>query len=204
VPLEAAEEEERNAFRERDWNAARERANEEAEDTTALENEVAGLTGHGDDSSVEEVEDALPLCPPPSKYTNEEKEAWVETVAYIKICRKEEIKVPIKVPSEFHVKWSQEQMIMWTLANAEVKKLQASLNVGWRRAVAREATLGVKRERTGHAEKPEAVATYVGKAKSQPSKPPLTTHEKARLVHCVACYEFCPCVEVMLRGVMDR
>ena len=92
---------------------------------------------------------ALPLCPPPDKYTKEEKEAWVETVAYIRICRKEGIKFPIKVPSEFHVKWSPEQMAIWAVAKVEVKKLQARLTDVRRRAVARGATRGVKREMPG-------------------------------------------------------
>jgi hypothetical protein len=84
------------------------------------------------------------------------------------------------------------------------RKLQARLHVVRRRVVAREATRGVKRERTGHTEDPEAVAAYGGKAKSQPSHPPFTALEKARLVRCVACDEFRPCLEVMLRGVTDR
>jgi hypothetical protein len=95
VPPEVAEEEESHAFRERDREAARHRANEEAEDTNALENKVAGLTCAGDDCSVEEVEDAFPLCPLANKYTKEKKEAWIEIVAYVRICRKEGIKVPI-------------------------------------------------------------------------------------------------------------
>jgi len=37
VPPEVAEEKERHAFRERDWEVAHQRANEEAEDTNALE-----------------------------------------------------------------------------------------------------------------------------------------------------------------------
>ena len=51
---------------------------------------------------------------------------------------------------------------------------------------------------------PEAVATSGGKARSQPSQPPFTTHEKERLVHCVTFEEFRLCVEVMLLGLSDR
>ena len=40
--------------------------------------------------------------------------------------------------------------------------------------------------------------------RTTPSHPPFTTNEKARRVHCVACPEFRPCVEVMLRRVMER
>jgi len=49
---------------------------------------------------VEEVEDTLPLCPPPVKLTREEKEAWGETVVVVRRCRIEGTKVSIKIPSD--------------------------------------------------------------------------------------------------------
>ena len=49
---------------------------------------------------MEEVEDALPFCPPPVKLTREEKEAWDATVVVVRRCRIAGTKVAIKIPSD--------------------------------------------------------------------------------------------------------
>ena len=50
----------------------------------------------------------------------------------------------------------------------------------------------------GHTKHPEHVVVAGGrKTRSTPSQPPLKTNEKAIIVHCAACPEFMPCVEVM-------
>ena len=204
VPPEVAEEQERHEAREREWETAQERDAEDAEEQAALYNASVPSKVAGDDINVEEIEDAFPVCPPPDKYTADEKKAWVETVEYVRRCRKEDRKVPIKLPTDLFVKWTEEQKPIWPVAKAEVYKLQARINAVRRRAEARAASRVVKRERTRHMEDPEAVAASGGRAKSTPSQPPFTANEKARLVHCVVCEEFRPCVEVMLRGLTDR
>ncbi len=73
-------------------------------------------------SSVEEVQFVFPDCPPPNKFDSAEREAWDETVALIKHCRRTGIKVPIKIPSDLAVKWSKEQKAVWMLAKAGVTK----------------------------------------------------------------------------------
>jgi len=195
VPLEVAAEDAREAAREADRalmeERARERERKQWEEDAAEE---------GRDSSVEEVEDALPPCPPPSHYTMEEKEAWVQTVAFLRLCRKEGNKLHVKIPSDLACKWSKEQKAVWPKAKHELKKLQNMLNAVRGRAAIRKATRAVKREREGYTEDPEAVAAAGGKPRSQPAQPPFTANEKTRLVYCVACEEFRPCVAVMLRG----
>ena len=66
------------------------------------------------DSSVEEVEDALPHYPPPIHYTVQEKEAWVETVAFVRLCRKEGNKLLVTNPGYLECKWSTDQKTVST------------------------------------------------------------------------------------------
>ena len=84
---------------------------------------------NGDSSSVEEMEDALPHCPPPSNYTPEEKEAWVDTAAIVKQCRKEESNVPLNIPSDLDGKRSYAQNEVWPTAKLKLQKLQNMLYV---------------------------------------------------------------------------
>ena len=67
VPPEVAAEDEREALQVADWHAAQERDKEQQEDDARQ--------AARDDSSVDEVEDALQLCPPPWKLKPEKKEA---------------------------------------------------------------------------------------------------------------------------------
>ena len=62
----------------------------------------------------------------------------------------------------------------------------------------------MKKEILGHNEDQEFVAVAGGKQRTQAFQPPFSNNEKARLVHVVASEESRPCVEVMLRGIMNR
>ncbi len=64
-----------------------------------------------DDDTVEEVEEAFPHCPPPAHSTDQENEAWEDTVALIRHCKKTGIKVPVKIPSDLDGKWSKAQKL---------------------------------------------------------------------------------------------
>ena len=58
------------------------------------------------DSNVEWDENAFPLCPPPNDHKDDEKNAWDDTVALVRHCRRMGTKVPIKIPSDLDGKWS--------------------------------------------------------------------------------------------------
>jgi len=96
VPPEVAAEDAREADREADRirleEMYREREREDMEEELAAANR--------DDSSVEEVEDAFPHCPPPANLTDQEKDAWEDTVALVRHCRKTGTKLPVKIPSD--------------------------------------------------------------------------------------------------------
>ncbi len=79
-------------------------------------------------------------CPPPNEFDNAEREAWDETVALIKHCRRTGIKVPIKIPSDLAGKWSKEQKAVWMLAKAGVTKAEKRVEAAQRRAKARATT----------------------------------------------------------------
>jgi len=122
VPPEIAAEDEREALRVADWHACQEREREQQEDNAK--------EAIGDDSSVEEVKDALPLCPPLAKLKPEEKKAWDETVVVVGHCRIAGTKVSIKIPSDLDGKWSNAQKAMWHAAKMQLRALRNRFNGG--------------------------------------------------------------------------
>ena len=122
MPPEVTAEDEREALRVAEWHACQEMERQQQEDTAK--------EAPGDDSSVEEVEDALPLYPPLAKLTPEEKEAWDETVAAVKSCRITWTKVAIKIPSDLDGKWSNAQKAMWPAAKMQLRVMQNMFNEG--------------------------------------------------------------------------
>jgi len=203
VPPEVAAEDAREAAREADRVALEEKYRERERERHEEECEEADH----ESSSVEEVEDAFPHCPPPPHLSDVEKDTWLDTVALVKLCRQQGTKVPVKIPSDLDGKWSNAQKLIWVAAKAELNKVKRRMDAVRRRAGDKKAPAkagGGEKGKEGHTEDPEAVAASGVAGRSAPSQPPFTGNEKARLVHCIASQEFRPCVEVMLRGVTER
>ena len=114
VPPEVALEDLREAAREADIAAAEQREMEQAEDKACDK--------IGDSSSVEEAEDALSHCSPPTNYTHAEKEAWANTVVVAGQCHKEGSKVPMRIPSDLDGKWNYAQKALWRRLQLWVEK----------------------------------------------------------------------------------
>jgi hypothetical protein len=72
------------------------------------------------DSIVEKIEDVLPHCPPPTYLADQETNAWGDTFALVKHCKKTENKVHIKIPSDFDGKWNKAQKLIRAAVRADL------------------------------------------------------------------------------------
>jgi hypothetical protein len=161
VPPEVAAEDVREA--EREEHRIRMEENYREREREELEEEAAEVDR--DDSSVEEIEDAFPHCPPPADLTDQEKGAWEDTVALVKHCRKTGTKVPVKIPSDLDGKWNKAQKLIWAAAKTELQKVERRMAAVRRRAAVRKSTKVVDggHGKEGHTEDPEAIAAAGGK-----------------------------------------
>ena len=142
------------------------------------------------------------MFPPPVELNNQEKDAWEDTVKFIKFCMMTSAKVSVKIPIDLDGKWNKAQKLIWPLAKVELAKVEKRIAAVRRHAAMKTGKVSSRKE--GHTEDPEALAAAGGKKRNTPSQPPFTANEKARLVHCIASPEFRYCVEIMLRGVIER
>jgi hypothetical protein len=134
---------------------------------------------------------------PPKSLSEEEKEAWEETVRVLNARPRLRT-----IPVELRKKWTQKQIRVWEEAkNAMKRERKRQYSASERK---RKATVA-KTIEPGHEEEPEFLAV-VGKKPREPppSQPAFTANERARLIHCFASEQFRPFVEVLLKGTQLR